>query len=93
MIHARGVIRTVEIAVALLEKNDMDTLITALRDLGAKHVAYGVKYEHFPVVGEALIFTLEKALGKEFTPDVKEAWKGVYKVIEQHMSDGMSDFL
>lgn len=39
--HARGVVSTVDIAVELLERNDTDTLITALRDLGAKHGTRG----------------------------------------------------
>mmetsp|Transcript_114890 Transcript_114890/g.321069 ORF Transcript_114890/g.321069 Transcript_114890/m.321069 type:complete len:150 (-) Transcript_114890:162-611(-) len=91
--HARGVVSTVDIAVELLERNDTDTLITALRDLGAKHVTYDVKYEHFPIVGEALLHTLEQALGDEFTPEVREAWTAVYHFITKHMTDGMKDFL
>src|SRR4029079_8989952 len=31
--------------------------------LATRHVAYGAKAEHYPVVGEALLWTLEKGLG------------------------------
>ncbi|MFA9474286.1 MAG: globin domain-containing protein [Filomicrobium sp.] len=44
-----------------------------MQDLGRKHVDYGVKDEHYQPVGEALIFTLEKGLGGDFTPEVKDA--------------------
>ncbi len=91
MVHARRVIGTVDLAVDLLESNDMDTLLPALRDLGAKHAKYGVTYEHFPIVGEGLLDALEKALGDDFTPDVKEAWIGVYGVISDNMSAGMKE--
>lgn len=91
--HAHGVIGMVDAAVDLLEKGDMDTLVKALNDLGQKHATYDVKYEHFPIVGEALLDTLGKALGDDFTPEVKEAWAGVYGVITEHMSAGMKEIL
>ena len=33
--------------------------------------------------------TLAKALGNDFTPEVKEAWVGVYGVISEHMIAGL----
>lgn len=56
-------------------------------------VTYDVKYEHFPIVGEALLHTLEQALGDEFTTEVREAWTAVYHFITKHMTDGMKDLL
>lgn len=91
MIHARRVIGTVDQAVDLLENNDMDTLLPELRSLGSKHIKYGVQNEHFPIVGEGLLDALAKALGDEFTPEVKDAWTGVYGIISDNMSAGMKD--
>jgi hypothetical protein len=89
--HARGVIGMVDVALELLAKNDMETLVAALKDLGAKHVSYDVKFEHYPIVGQALLNTLEKALGDDFTPEVKEAWGGVYGVITENMQAGATE--
>ena len=89
--HAGAVIGTVDAAVGLLEKNDMDTLVAVLKDLGGKHVEYGIVEAHYPVVGQALLDTLEKALGDAFTPEVKEAWAGVYGVIQEKMLEGASE--
>jgi hypothetical protein len=89
--HARGVIGMVDAALELLAKNDMESLVAALKDLGAKHVSYGVKFEHYPIVGQALLNTLEKALGDDFTPEVKEAWGGVYGVITTNMQAGATE--
>ena len=54
---------------------------------------YGVVYQHFPIVGEALLHALEQALGDDFTPEVRESWGTVYGVITEHMSTGMRDIL
>ena len=56
----------------------LDKLIPAVRDLGRRHVFYGVTQEHYSSVGRALIWTLEQGLGADFTPKVKEAWTTVY---------------
>lgn len=86
--HAKGVIATVNAAVGMLESGDMDTLVKVLKDLGAKHVNYGVLKEHYDIVGEALIGTLNDALGDEFNADVKAAWEEIYGVISSTMIEG-----
>jgi hemoglobin-like flavoprotein len=50
-------------------------------------VAYGVTDEHYSSVGRALIWTLERVLGADFTPEVKEAWTTVYNVIADTMKN------
>ena len=62
-----------------------------MKDLGAKHVSYDVSEAHFPIVGQALLDTLEKALGDAFTKETKEAWAGVYGVITENMVAGMKE--
>jgi len=52
----------------------LDTIILAIQNLGIRHAGYGVKDEYYETVGEALLWTLEQGLGKDFTPDVKDAW-------------------
>jgi hemoglobin-like flavoprotein len=41
----------------------LDKPIPAVRDLGQRHVFYGVTHEHYSSVGKALIWTLEQGLG------------------------------
>jgi len=74
-------------AVAGLSKPD--SLLPMVRALGARHAGYGVTAEHFPPVGAALIWTLEKGLGEAFTPEVKAAWVEVYGVLSQTMIEAM----
>ena len=46
---------------------DTDKLVPAVRALGARHVGYGVRDEHYDTVGSALLWTLDKGLGAAFT--------------------------
>ena len=68
-------------AIGLLEKGDMETLISVLKELGARHADYGIQQEHYPIVGEALIETLAAALGDDFTPEAKSEWLKVADII------------
>lgn len=88
--HARGVIHTVDAAVSMLGP-DLGPLVEVLKDLGGRHVAYGVVPEHYPIVGEALLKTLEAALGEEWTPQVEEAWTAIYEVISTTMIAGATE--
>lgn len=50
----------------------------AIEALGRRHAGYGVREDHYTTVGEALIWTLERGLGRAFTPDVRAAWVDAY---------------
>ena len=65
-----------------------DELIPVVRNLGRRHVIYGVTPEHYSSVGSALIWTLEQGLGTDFTPEIKEAWTTVYRLLADTMKDG-----
>jgi len=69
------------IAVAVQSLEHLDTLVPAVRQLGARHAGYGVTPEHYAVVGAALLWTLEKGLGPAFTPAVRDAWTSTYSLL------------
>jgi nitric oxide dioxygenase len=69
------------IAVAVQSLEHLDTLVPAVRQLGARHAGYGVTPEHYAVVGAALLWTLEKGLGPAFTPAVRDAWTSTYYLL------------
>lgn len=69
------------IATAVGTLNDLDKLIPAVEEMGVRHVSYGVEKEHYGIVGEALIWTLEQGLGEDFTPETKSAWVNVYTIL------------
>lgn len=81
--HAISVLSTVGAAVAGL--GDLQKLVPILEDLGKRHVNYGVKAEHYNIIGEALIDTLALSLGPAFTPEVKCEWMKVYSMVANTM--------
>ena len=44
--------------------------------------------EHYQAVGQALLWTLGKGLGKAFTPETERAWAGAYDVLASTMKQG-----
>jgi hemoglobin-like flavoprotein len=60
----------------------------ALRELGARHLRYGVRESHYPIVGRVLLDTLQEVLGAAFTEDAKSAWAGFYGVVAASMMAG-----
>ena len=65
--------------------DSLDTIAPTIQDLGKRHVGYGVKEEYYETVGEAFLWTLEQGLGRDFTPEVKEAWTEAYKLLSDTM--------
>ena len=75
------------IGTAVNALNDLEAVVPAIQDMGKRHVGYGVKPEDYDSVGAALLWTLEKGLGNDFTDDTKEAWATVYGVLSTTMKD------
>jgi nitric oxide dioxygenase len=76
------------LALAVTSLNRLDTILPAVRELGVKHISYGVHDAHYDTVGAALLWTLEKGLGTDFTPAVREAWTLTYTTLAGAMRDG-----
>jgi hemoglobin-like flavoprotein len=57
----------------------------AIRDLAVRHVGYGVRLADYDTLAEALLWTLEQALGEDFTPAVREAWVVCYDELAGEM--------
>lgn len=64
---------------------DLPSILPAASALAKRHLAYGAKAEHYPVVGAALLWTLEKGLGEAWTPDVAAAWTTAYGTLSGYM--------
>ena len=47
--------------------NNLDKIVPAEKGLGARHSRYGVTSAHYGIVAEALLWTLARGLGEDFT--------------------------
>ncbi len=66
----------------------LESTIPVVRQLGARHVKYGVRDEHYATVGTALLWTLEQGLAEQFTPEVRDAWTAAYELLATQMQLG-----
>ena len=73
------------IGIAVSGLNDLETLLPAVKSLGQRHATYGVKAEHYELVGEALLWTLEQGLGELFTEETRKAWSNTYQKLAEIM--------
>lgn len=69
---------------------DFDSLRPTLRDLGARHVDYGVVAAHYDAVAEVLVDTVALAMGPEFTDLHRKAWEAVLGAVVVEMLGGTS---
>jgi nitric oxide dioxygenase len=76
--QGRRLMHTLTVVVRSLDAPD--TLEPALRVLG-RQVGYGISHAHEASTELALLWTLEQALGNEFTPEVREAWRAAHQLL------------
>jgi hemoglobin-like flavoprotein len=73
------------LAVVVNGLSNLPSVLSAASALAKRHVGYGARPEHYPVVGGALLWTLEKGLGEAWTPDVAAAWTAAYGTLSGYM--------
>lgn len=87
--QGRKLMQTLALCVGSLDR--LAAIVPAVRELGRRHVAYHVRDEHYETVGAALLWTLEKGLGPDFTAETRAAWSKVYWVLAETMKTGARD--
>jgi hemoglobin-like flavoprotein len=68
-----------------------DVVRPKLRDLGRKHVGYGVSADHYPQVGAALLWSLAQALEQHFDKETRLAWAAMVEQISAEMQAGAAE--
>ena len=80
-------------ALVLLRKSlrSLDAIVPKLRELGARHVGYGARPEHYGVVGVTLITSMETIAGAEWKPEYARAWHTAFGIVAGVMLEGAAD--
>jgi hemoglobin-like flavoprotein len=73
------------LAVVVKGLDYVDELLPAVRSLGRRQAAYGVRDEYYVTVGAALLWTLERGLGDSFTGGTRRAWESLYYMVASCM--------
>ena len=76
--------------LVLLRKSlrNLDAIVPKLRELGARHVAYGAEAAHYPIVGQVLIASMAEVAGDAWRPAFTQAWAQAFEVVAGAMLDG-----
>jgi hemoglobin-like flavoprotein len=68
--------------VVVKSATNLDEVIEAVKQLGVRHVAYGVdQKDQYMAVAEALLFALKTHLGNDWTKEVEKAWTDTYLIL------------
>ena len=81
--QGRKLMATLAVVVNSLDK--LEAVLPAASALAKRHVDYGVKAADYAPVGAALLWTLERGLGAQWTPELAAAWSAAYGVLSEFM--------
>jgi hemoglobin-like flavoprotein len=85
-LQARKLVSTLETVVESLD--NWDAISPRLRELGRRHVTYGVKREQYATVNTALVWALSQALDIAASVEVRQAWTQLLEEISAEMLQG-----
>ena len=77
--QGRKLMMTLGVVVNGLKR--LDEIVPVAQRLAIRHVDFGVEAEHYAPVGAALLWTLGRGLGDDFTPEVEQAWTAAYTTL------------
>ncbi|UCD76083.1 MAG: SpoIIE family protein phosphatase [Phycisphaerales bacterium] len=66
----------------------MDVLVSVLRSLGARHIAYGATTESYAWTDSTLLRALEKVSGDDWDEELSEAWAAAIDLVSSEMMAG-----
>lgn len=84
-IHAQGAMLMSVLDTVVRSLHRLADVMPTAAALARRHVQYGVRPAHYDSVGCALVWTLEQALGADFTPEVHAAWAAAYDTLAAAM--------
>jgi len=87
--QARKLINMVTLVVTKIDK--LDDIIEEVKLLGQRHNRYGAEPAHYQVVGECLLWTLEKGLGDKWNEETRDAWTKIYGILADAMIRNQSE--
>lgn len=79
------------LSLVVKDSHRLEVLAAPLREMGKRHVAYGAKPEHYPVVRDTLLATLAEFAGSLWTGPMAAAWEGAINSVAGVMLAGAAE--
>jgi len=78
--------KMIDMLSVIISKVDRPNEITEdIKAMALRHESYGVKPQHYRLLGNALLWTMERGLGNDWNDKVKDAWFACYTKIAETM--------
>jgi methyl-accepting chemotaxis protein len=79
--------------LVLLRKSlrNLEAITPTLQRLGAKHVAYGARPEHYPVVAAVMLDSMAAVAGDAWTAEIEGAWAAALTLVAGAMIQGAEE--
>jgi len=81
--QSKKLLAMINYVISKLDK--LEDILDEVAKLARRHISYGVKPDHYAIVGEALLWTLGKGLAENWNSEVKEAWINCYEILSSAM--------
>jgi len=79
-------IKLVDMLTSIIMNLDhLESVSEEIIAMSNRHTGYGVKPAHYEMVGSALMWTLQKGLGAEWSDDIENAWIACYQSLADTM--------
>jgi hemoglobin-like flavoprotein len=85
VLQSRKLLETLATVADSLDR--FDSLRPRLADLGRQHAGYGVRPDQYETVSAALVWAIGQALGPDFDPPTRDAWRLVLADVCDAMKD------
>lgn len=79
---------TAAVALVVKHADNLGALEPALMDMGARHVRYGARPEHYPLVGRTMLDALERVAGPAWNAELREDWGWALNAVAAAMVKG-----
>ena len=73
------------LSAIVMRLDNLNELTDDIAAMAQRHVQYGVKPLHYNLVGNALLWTLQQGLGKDWNKETAEAWNNCYTLLANTM--------
>ncbi len=87
IVFAKQFVGMLDMAIDMLGP-DLEMVEEQLQQLGIRHIRYGVMPKHYPLMGKALLQTIENKLGDQFTDRHHDSWNAIYTFMSVSMMQG-----
>ncbi len=89
--HEQGSKLRATMAAAVGSLDHIEAVVPAIRRAGMRPAGFGLGSEHSSTAATALLWTLEKGLGGDFTPAVHDAWARTYALLADTLIESRHD--